>query len=61
LGEDKDPYFEETSELYEFHAVPEKERNTQIHHEDYKEFHEEDYEKHNMGYHADYTPIDENR
>lgn len=61
LEDDKDSHFEETRELYEFHAVPEKERKTPIYHEDYKDFHEENYDKHNMGYHADYAPIDENR
>jgi hypothetical protein len=41
--------------------VPEKERKLNVHHDDYKEMHEEDYEKQGMGYHADYSPIDESR
>ena len=53
-------HLKENDELYEFHKIPHKKRHETTHTE-YKDFKEEDYEKVDMGYHSDYTPIEERR
>lgn len=52
----------ENKELYEFHNVKESgKRESKDHHHVYKDITEGNYEKQDMGYHHDYSPIDENR
>ena len=60
----KDDHLVENKELYEFHKIHKNESKTSkvdINDHHYKDITEENYEKHGMGYHSDYSPIDENR
>jgi hypothetical protein len=54
----------EHDELMEFHNIPSKinKSNSKIHEEhNYLHIHEMDYEKTNLGYHEDYSPLDRRR
>ena len=59
----KDDHSKENKELYEFHNIKHSEKKeSQIdHRHHYKEITEENYERHDMGYHTDYSPIEETR
>lgn len=59
----KDDHLIENKELYEFHNIKQREKKESgvDHNYKYKEITEENYEGHNMGYHNDYSPIEETR
>ncbi len=63
----KDDHLVENKELYEFHKINDihkkelKGSKVDIADHPYKDITEENYEKRGMGYHSDYSPIDENR
>lgn len=51
---------QEHQELLDFHNVPQRVAK-EIKDENFKDITEMDYEKHDMGYHADYAPIESRR